>query len=306
MAPENLKDYFKNMTDEEKSIGKELWVIGYALTYKSWILREANKLNIKGALSKYLQGLPQEIMVVNKFYNQTMFGIGFEDQFYRETIGYKFAIEHMTKDRLLIEPYIRTELIGFPEFFHKRSNTWYQRLSDSVSSLTSTDPFINYSYSSSILFEGDYITAFGLISYNIDSDTFTMTKPLAIVKGGIEALKNYFSMKFNEKAGIIYALTIVSTLLTVGTFACYKVGKHYYKKMQERNELAAEKVIEIDSLKCMACGNKKRDVIFEPCLHILYWQDCCTKEDSQLDKRKLQKCEKCGKKIDKWNKIFIP
>ena len=210
-------------------------------------------------------------MVVNKFYNKTIFGIGFENQLYRESIGFKFSIEYMTKNRLLIEPYIRTELIGFLEFFHERSNTWYQKLSDSMSSLTSTDPFINYSYLSSMLFEGDCITAFGLVSYDIDSDTFTMTKPVTIVKGSIEALKNYFKIKFNKKMGTVYVLTIVSILLTVGVYRCYKVAQHYYRMMKQKNELAAEKVIEIDTIKCRVCG--KINVILSSDHECVYYID---------------------------------
>ena len=292
LAPEDVRGQFENMTEKQRKLGAELCVMGYSLSFKSYILREAGKLNLKKLMNEAITGLPQEIMVVNKFYPQHIFSIGYENKTYRETYGYKFAIEHMTADRLLIEPFIKTELIGVPEFYHKKRAKWYQRFVDMMDSITSTDPFVDYSYSSSILFEGDYITAFGVVSYNIDTDKFTMTKPIAICKGGLDTMKAYFAKKMGEKGALAYAFGHFAMLTTIATVGCFLIARHYYKKAEGRQAEVADKTTDIDSMQCLHCGEKKREVIFNPCLHMLYCHDCCTLENSTLDKTKLEKCEK--------------
>lgn len=236
------------MTDEQKKVGKEILVMGYALSYKSWIMLDQKLLQITPDLTNYMMGLPKEIMVINKFYPQSIFGILGEEELFRDTYGYKFAIQHKGTRSLLIEPYIRTELLGFPEFYHKKRTKWYQRFWDMVNSWSSTDPFENYSYSSCILWEGDYVTAFGLVSYQASNDTFTMTKPIAIVKGGIDALKNYFAKRAAEKGAKSYIYLISAVFLTTATIACYYVGKHYYKRLEERAIERADKITELDNM----------------------------------------------------------
>lgn len=204
LGPEDLKEEFKNMTDDEKKQGKELLVMGNSLSYQTYLFKQAGKFKIEKPLVDYLNELNNEIMVTNRFYPNYVIWIGNEDKSMRETFGNKFAIENDPSRRLLIEPYLNTEMLGFSEFFHRKRTKWYQRLWDGIAWLFSTDPYLTYSFSSSILFEGDYITAFGLVSYNIDRDAFTMTKPLAVVKGGIYQLVTYFREKLIEKALTTY------------------------------------------------------------------------------------------------------
>lgn len=272
--PDCIEEEFANMTEDEKRIGKELMVMGYALSYRSWLLLEHDLLKVTPALSNYLVGLPRELMVVNKFYPQSIFGILAEDINYRDTYGYKFAIKHKNGKSLLIEPFMRTQLIDFPEFYHKKSTKWHQRLWDSLVSLFSNDPFTNYSSSSCILFEGDYITAFGLVNYQISNDKFTMTKPIAIVKGGLDSLRNYFINKASEKGSKAYSFLVSSLLLTIGSAVCFFVARHYYKQVQERAEEVKVKEIELSDLICKNCRRNKRDVIFSPCHHLQYCNDC--------------------------------
>ena len=104
------------ITNRNKA-GRELLVMGYSLSYKNWMLIDQGLLNINPGMTNYLKGFPQEIMVVNKFYP---YSSGIEDERLRELYGYKFAIEHKGEKYLFIEPYLRTELIGFPEFYHKK------------------------------------------------------------------------------------------------------------------------------------------------------------------------------------------
>lgn len=198
------------ITNRNKA-GRELLVMGYSLSYKNWMLIDQGLLNINPGMTNYLKGFPQEIMVVNKFYP---YSSGIEDERLRELYGYKFAIEHKGEKYLFIEPYLRTELIGFPEFYHKKRIGFFEKFWDNFTAFVSTDPFILHNYSSSILFEGDYVTAFGLVSYQVSNDTFTMTKPLAIVRGGVDALKEYFRAKRGEKIGKGVVLAYVAIILT--------------------------------------------------------------------------------------------
>lgn len=303
--PDCIEEEFKNMTDDEKRVGKELMVMGYALSYRSWLLLEQDLLKVSPDLSNYLVGLPKELMVVNKFYPQSIFGIMGEDIHYRDTYGYKFAIQHKGGKSLFIEPFMRTQLIRFPEFYHKKNTRWHQRFWSFIVSLSSHDPFKNYSSSSCILFEGDYITAFGLVNYQVTNDTFTMTKPVAIVKGGIDSLRSYFEEKATEKGSKAYSFLISSLLFTIGSVTCFLVARHYYKQIQERAQEVKDKEIELSDLICKHCHRNKRDVIFSPCHHLQYCNDCCTNRMAQLPEEALEKCTECRRDITNWEKIYV-
>ena len=41
------------------------------------------------------------------------------------------------------------------------------------------------------MFSNEYITAFGLVTYNVDKDEFSMKKPLAFITGGIGSLMTH-------------------------------------------------------------------------------------------------------------------
>ena len=231
----------------------------------------------------------------------------------RELYGYKFAIEHKGEKYLFIEPYLRTELIGFPEFYHKKRIGFFEKFWDNFTAFVSTDPFIPFrgdwtrgNYSSSILFEGDYVTAFGLVSYQVSNDTFTMTKPLAIVRGGVDALKEYFRAKRGEKIGKGVVLAYVAIILTAWTIGTFFLAKYFYDRIEARRAAVAAKFTELEDLMCTCCKRNKRDVIFEPWLHLLYCESCCDNADSPLDKAKLQKCEICGENVAQRKRIYIP
>lgn len=260
-SPDNIKDMFKDMDEDMMSAGKELLVMGYSLSYKNWMLMNQGLININPQMTNYLSAFPQEIMIINKFYPH---GLNQEDQRLREFSGYTFAIQHKGDKCLFIEPYSKTELIGFPEFYHKKRIGFLEKFWDSVGSIASTDPFICHNFSSSILFEGDYVTAFGLVSYKISNDTFTMTKPLAIVRGGVDALKEYFRMKSNEKFASGISLALCAIVLSACTVGCFFISKYFYNKIEARRAAVAAKFTELEDLMCTCCKRNKRDVIFEP------------------------------------------
>lgn len=101
-----------------------------------------------------------------------------------------------------------------------------------------------------------------------------MTKPIAIVKGGIDELKRYFAKRAAEKGAKSYIYLISAVFLTTATIACYYVGKHYYKRLEERAAERADKITELDNMTCSHCNRNKKEVIFEPCLHLLYCNSC--------------------------------
>lgn len=252
------------MDIDQKKAGRELLVMGYAVSFKNWMLLDQGLLKINPKMTNYLTGFPQEIVVLNKFYPHGGSGGNIEDLKLRELYGYKFAIEHRGGKYMFIEPFLKTELIGFPEFYHKKRTGFMDKFWDTIGSITSTDPFIVHNYSSSILFEGDYITAFGLVSYQVSNDSFTMTKPLAIVRGGVDALKEYFKTKQYEKTGKSIALAYVAIILTTFTVACYYLGKYFYDRIEARRAAVAAKFTELEDMMCVCCKRSKRDVIFEP------------------------------------------
>lgn len=237
------------MTLEEKKAGKELMVIGYAFGMKSLLLYALDNAQTHPMIAAYPNSLPKELMVVNKFYPTNVFaGQIKEDLSLKETFGVKFALQHKTNKYLFVEPFTRTDLIGFPEYYHKKTDKWYWRFTNWCRSLNSTNPFITYDLSSSILFEGDYITAFGLVNYQVSNDCFSMTKPIAIVKGGIDALRDHFQIKMTEKAANTYAYTVFALLATAGSIACFYAAKYYYKKVRTLSEEAKKDNVEIENL----------------------------------------------------------
>jgi len=51
----------------------------------------------------------------------------------------------------------------------------------------------------------------------MSDDSLSMTKPIAIVKGGLEALYNLFKQKRNEKAGFSYILLWGGVFFTIAS-----------------------------------------------------------------------------------------
>jgi hypothetical protein len=237
------------MTLEEKKSGKELMIMGYAFSLRTMLRYNSDHAQLNPGIIAYPTTLPKELMVVNKFYRTNVFAGPIREDFgLKEIFGFKFALQHKTSKFLFIEPFTKTELIGFPEFYHKKTDRWYWRLMNWMSSLSSTDPFITYDLSSSILFEGDYVTAFGLVSYHTSDDSFSMTKPLALVKGGIDALRDFFQIKKTEKVANAYVFTILAMVATVGCVASFYTAKHFYKKVRTLSEDAKKGVVEIENL----------------------------------------------------------
>mmetsp|Transcript_23679 Transcript_23679/g.21044 ORF Transcript_23679/g.21044 Transcript_23679/m.21044 type:complete len:193 (+) Transcript_23679:193-771(+) len=192
------------MTDGEKRNGKEILVIGYAMSIKTWKKMQNPDMKFSKEVSNYLTDLPRELAHVDMIYPT----IG--DEF--NTWGSKFAIQHKSKKILFIEPFQKTHMIGFNEFYHKKGWSFWDIFD-------STDPNLFKNLSSFILFEGDYITTFGLVKYQLSEDSFSMTKPIAIVRGGIDALVHFFTMEKNEKMAKFmgfFGLGMVSAAATVG------------------------------------------------------------------------------------------
>lgn len=90
-------------------------------------------------------------------------------------------------------------MIGFHEVFTK----WEYNIFENFfrSNKYSQDPWVNYNLSTSILFEGNYITAFGLVTLNQATGTFRMSKPLAFVSGGLKNLLVYLKKWANKYFG---------------------------------------------------------------------------------------------------------
>lgn len=253
ITPDSLQKEFEKMTDKEKKIGKELMVTGYSLSLKTWILMSKNKASISPKLTKYLEGIPRELAVVDRIYPNLTAEY--------KTWGNKFAIQHRSDDIMFIEPFEKTHMIGFEEFYHKKGLSLREFFS-SLASVKSEDT--GKDLSSCILFEGDYVTAFGIVKYQVSDDKLSMTKPIAIVKGGMEALWNFFKQKRNEKAGQVYGFLVFATILTAASIGMFVGAKYYYNKVQERQAEEKNNKTEMENMVCAKCGNNKRNILFEP------------------------------------------
>jgi len=73
ITPDAVGAEFAGMTDEEKRTGKEMMVMGYALTFRSWLMLDQGLLSISPELGSYAMSLPNEIMKSDLFYEQSIF-----------------------------------------------------------------------------------------------------------------------------------------------------------------------------------------------------------------------------------------
>lgn len=86
-------------------------------------------------------------------------------------------------------------MVGFHEVFTKRSYNNWEIWNNYTDKSLSQDPWICHNISTSVLFEGNYITAFGLVTLNQVTGKFRMMKPLAFVSGGIKNLINFLKSR---------------------------------------------------------------------------------------------------------------
>ena len=122
ITPDSINSEFHKLTDEEKKLGKELMVTGYAISLKAYLQMSQNQLKISPELTKYMEGLPREIAMVDRTYPNL-------EQEYKAW-GNKFAIQHRGENTIFIEPYKNTHLIGFEEFYHRKGFSVSEFLSD--------------------------------------------------------------------------------------------------------------------------------------------------------------------------------
>ena len=92
-------------------------VFGYALSFKTTMLMEQNNMELPSQISSYLEEIPRELAVVGRKYPDL-------DLDFR-TWGNKFAIQHRGKKLLYIEPFQKTHLIGFNEFYHQKEVSFF-------------------------------------------------------------------------------------------------------------------------------------------------------------------------------------
>lgn len=132
-----------------------------------------------------------------------------------------------------------------------------------------------------------------------------MTKPVGIVKGGLDELKTHFQTKLGEKFGQAYGGLVLGLICTIGAVGCFFIAKHYINKIREREIERVEKEAEIEDLSCIHCKENKRSILFEPCYHMLYC-DNCYNNANQLPANSHEKCGQCHKDIVDTQRIYFP
>ncbi|CAI2376212.1 unnamed protein product [Moneuplotes crassus] len=124
------------------------------------------------------------------------------------------------------------------------------------------------SYNVEYLSSGDSLSVCGILEYNVENDTLSLTDPTVAFLGCIKDAISGLSDKIfeNSKDLIFYGLAAI----TCGTF-CYI----YSKKLLSQYSITIEDA-KITKL-CNICDNTKPSVLRRPCLHICECNPCYTK-----------------------------
>lgn len=186
VTPEQLKTIFKDLPE---GASMELPVYGFSMSLKSDLM---TKKDYRQMIESASFSLP-ELIVENRFYDDPLF---FTNKLTYctepERFGTNFWLNGEVDKKCKIEPTVTTELVGFNEVFTKRSFSLTERWSNNYDKSYSIDPWITSNLATSILFEGECVTAFGLVSYCTTTDSFKMSNPLAIFSGGIKDVISFF------------------------------------------------------------------------------------------------------------------
>jgi hypothetical protein len=142
--------------------------------------------------------------------------------------------------------------------------------------------FVFYNRYSEILYEGDSVKLFGVVTYNTYSDAWEISKPLALLKSGVgEFLNDLWWDRISCYSGIFFR-----GLFTLGfAWATLAVSKYLLKnihlgirafwrralaRQDEENRVPGEPPraregidkIDIESYSCTECKSEARSVIF--------------------------------------------
>lgn len=147
--------------------------------------------------------------------------------------------------------------------------------------------------------EGEYITAFGTVKYNLRTGDVEIAKVRGLLKGSKKDLIGYLGKEVNLKwftSGV--AKVIAFGLLAGCSYSVYRLFKKWRERPPRQAEADGQKVLAVDSLLCVKCKTNYRAVVYNDCDHLAV----CTRCDDQL---KLTKCPICKKDIKGRSQIYL-
>ena len=151
---------------------------------------------------------------------------------------------------------------------------------------------VNYSLS-----EGDYITAFGTVCYNIRTGKVEMNKAKYLLKGSTKDLVNYLSGNVKTK----WWTTIILEAITLGilTYTCYKIFKIItaFRKAQDENEQKPNMIL-VNDINCMICRKGFRTIRYMNCGDLVVCSECDEREN-------FTHCPKCHQLIEERKRIYL-
>lgn len=190
----------EKLPEKKQLAGIEVPLHGYSMSLKSDLLFQSDKYIMTKLYSKALNkngGIMPDLFVINRFYPQYLRWFTNKmtpNETFTERYGVPFYMYH-NGVKVLVDPTNKTDMFGFEEVFTKRAYSNWEILSNHMDNSYSSDPWITHDMSTSILFEGEYITAFGLVTYNAVKGKFRMGKPLAFISGGIMNVVKYLKSR---------------------------------------------------------------------------------------------------------------
>ena len=146
--------------------------------------------------------------------------------------------------------------------------------------------------------EGEYITAFGTVSYNIRTGGVEMNKVKGLFKGSRKDLIRYFRREMRIK-WLSSILSKVAAGVLIGSFGLYAYelirGWRARRPVRENRE----QVLSVNSLVCLICKANCSTVTYKDCDHLAVCEKC--------DREKMpMNCPRCNKLIREKSVLYLP
>eukprot|EP00826_Nyctotherus_ovalis_P024876 TRINITY_DN1919_c0_g4_i1.p1 TRINITY_DN1919_c0_g4~~TRINITY_DN1919_c0_g4_i1.p1 ORF type:complete len:355 (-),score=54.47 TRINITY_DN1919_c0_g4_i1:59-1123(-) len=171
-----------------------------------------------------------------------------------------------------------------------------------AASAVTTMPIPLFDVSSSIG-EGEYVTAFGTVLYNLRSGAVEMTKAKCLLKGGKKDLVGHLRKEV-EVGGIGLFLRRAITVGLIGccAYSIYRLIRNWRENARrqalQRPAERKDNVLAVNSLHCLTCKRNYRTVTYKDCDHLAV----CAKCDSEGS---FTNCPVCNKHIKAKSILYL-
>jgi len=150
---------------------------------------------------------------------------------------------------------------------------------------------VNYS-----AYNGEFITAFGTLTFNLKSGNVEMSKAKYLLKGTKNDLVKHLSREANSRWWVSLAWELATgAILGFFLYEGYKTIQNWTRSRRVSRENPSVQVV--NDLRCVICLKEYRTVTYKDCGHLAVCDTCDTQ-------KKLTHCPICGKEIHEKTKFY--